>query len=78
MEYKGYVGTFEFDERRELFVGRVTNSAPITFHGKSVESLKYTFRDAVDEYLAWCGKLGRGCGIVERSNPQEGTEEEDG
>lgn len=60
MEYKGYVGVFTFDEKLELFIGRVSNSkTPITFQGKSMESLEYAFKDSINEYLAWCKKIGK-------------------
>jgi predicted HicB family RNase H-like nuclease len=35
MEYKGYVGIFDFDEKLECFIGRVSNVKDlIAFQGK--------------------------------------------
>lgn len=60
MEYKGYIGLFTFDEKLELFQGRVSNiKALITFQGKSMETLEYAFKDAINEYLDWCKKNGK-------------------
>ena len=59
MEYKGYSAQFTFDEKQELFQGKVSNIHDlVTFQGKSLETLQYSFRDAVNEYLTWCKKLG--------------------
>jgi len=55
--YRGYVGKFTYDEKFELFQGRVSNIKDlIIFQGKSMESLNYAFKDSVNEYLAWCKK----------------------
>jgi predicted HicB family RNase H-like nuclease len=57
IEYKGYVGIFEFEENNQLFRGRVTNIDDlVTFQGKSVKEIQETFKDAVDEYISWCKK----------------------
>ena len=59
MEYKGYSAQFTFEEKQELFQGKVSNIYDlVTFQGKSLETLQYYFRDAVNEYIAWCEKLG--------------------
>jgi predicted HicB family RNase H-like nuclease len=60
MEYKGYIGQFIFDEKLELFQGKVCNIKDvITFQGKSMETLEYDFKDSINEYLTWCKKAGR-------------------
>ena len=60
MEYKGYIAEFSYDEDRELFKGSVTNIENlIIFHAKSVESLNFAFRDAINDYLFWCKKRGK-------------------
>lgn len=57
LKHKGYVGVFEFDEKTSLFLGKVSNSHHlVTFQGKSVESTKKAFKDAVDEYIEWSKK----------------------
>lgn len=57
IEYKGYVGCYEFDEEKNLFYGKVSDIEDlITFQGKSIKEVKASFEDAVNEYLAWCKK----------------------
>lgn len=57
MEYKGYIGEFTYDEKRELFLGHISNiKGIIMFQGKSIETLRYAFKDSVNEHLAWCLK----------------------
>ncbi len=60
LSYKGYVGSYVFDEKTALFLGRVSNiEFPITFQGKSLESTEQSFRDAINDYLDWCKKHGK-------------------
>lgn len=60
IEYKRYVGIYEFDETKNMFFGKVTNCKDlITFQGKSVEQITEAFQDAVNDYLAWCKKYRR-------------------
>ena len=57
IEYKGYIGIFEFDEERSLFYGKVSDIEDlITFQGKSIAQVKEAFEDAVNEHMAWCKK----------------------
>ena len=61
MEYKGYIALFSFDEKLQLFQGKVSNIHDlITFQGKSMETLRFAFHDAVNDYLTWCKKIGKG------------------
>ncbi len=58
--YKGYIGSFTFDENTNLFQGNVSNTHyPITFQGKSIKEMKQTFRDSINEYIQWCKKHGK-------------------
>ena len=60
MKYKGYIGHFTYDEDLDLFEGQVTNITDVIhFHGKSIESLRYAFQDAINEYITWCKKMRR-------------------
>ncbi|MFZ2198336.1 MAG: hypothetical protein WAV13_11420 [Thermodesulfovibrionales bacterium] len=57
IEYKGYVGIFEFDDESHLFCGKISNIEDlVTFQGKSVKEVQENFKEAVNEYLAWCKK----------------------
>jgi predicted HicB family RNase H-like nuclease len=60
MEYKGYIGEFTLDEKLDLFQGKISNIQDvITFQGKSMETLRYSFNDAINEYVTWCQKNGK-------------------
>jgi len=60
IEYKGYVGVFEFDEDLGKFHGFVVNTQDvITFYGASVEELREELRNSVEVYLAFCAEKGR-------------------
>ena len=59
IEYKGYVGVFEFEEL-EQFHGYVLNTQDvISFYGSSVEELRAELQTSVEEYLAFCAEKGR-------------------
>jgi predicted HicB family RNase H-like nuclease len=59
MTYKGYTAKIEYDDRDEIFYGRVlgTQSA-IDFEGKSVAELKKDFKAGIDDYLKYCEEKG--------------------
>jgi predicted HicB family RNase H-like nuclease len=53
MNYSGYTAKIEFDERDNVFVGRLLGiRAMISFHGETVAELRAAFESAVDEFLA--------------------------
>ncbi|TAJ81298.1 MAG: type II toxin-antitoxin system HicB family antitoxin [Gallionellaceae bacterium] len=53
MTYKGYTARIEFDDRDDIFVGRVLGIEDvITFHGTTVNALRADFRHAIDFYLS--------------------------
>ncbi len=59
MEYKGYVAKVEFDDEAEIFHGDVINTRDvITFQGISVQELKRSLKDSIDDYLAFCADRG--------------------
>ena len=60
MTYKGYAARIEFDERDNIFVGKVIGIVDsITFHGDTVRKLKDDFQAAIDHYIADCAAKGR-------------------
>jgi predicted HicB family RNase H-like nuclease len=60
MTHRGYAARVEFDAEDELFVGHLAGINDVVgFHAASVDELKAAFRDAVDDYLATCGKIGQ-------------------
>ena len=59
MSYCGYAARIEFDERDNIFVGRVLGlRSIISFHGQTVEELRGQFAVALDDYLADCQEQG--------------------
>jgi predicted HicB family RNase H-like nuclease len=59
MEYKGYIGTGEFDDDAGLFCGEVLNLRDVvTFQGTMVKQLRKAFRDSVVDYLDFCAERG--------------------
>ncbi|MBP5637514.1 MAG: type II toxin-antitoxin system HicB family antitoxin [Bacteroidales bacterium] len=56
LRYKGYVGSIEYSEADDCFVGRVLGlrRTGIIFEGKSVDQLKQDFRESIDYYLDDC------------------------
>jgi len=59
MEYKGYVGIVEYDDKAKLFHGDVSNTRDvITFQGKSVDEIEKAFQESIDDYISWCEKDG--------------------
>jgi predicted HicB family RNase H-like nuclease len=59
MNYKGYVARVEFDERDNIFVGRVLGlRAMISFHGETVTELRQAFEGAIEDFLLDCKEQG--------------------
>jgi predicted HicB family RNase H-like nuclease len=59
MEYKGYIGHVEFDDKSNIFHGEVINLRDVvTFQGSTVTQLRKAFRDSVDDYLEFCAERG--------------------
>ena len=60
MKYKGYHAKIEFDQDDQIFVGHVLGiNDSVNFHGESVKELSNSFRDAINNYLAYCEKTGK-------------------
>ena len=60
MTYKGYAARIEYSDEDGCFVGHIAGIKDVVgFHGESVAELRAAFREAVDDYLATCERLGR-------------------
>jgi len=60
MTYKGYAARIEYSDEDECFVGHIAGIKDVIgFHGESVAELRAAFKEAVDDYLKTCEKLGR-------------------
>lgn len=59
MNHQGYTARIEYDERDNIFVGRILGiRAIISFHGQTVKELRKEFEHAIDDYLAECTERG--------------------
>ena len=59
MTYKGYIARIEFDERDNLFVGRVLGLRDlISFQGETVAGLHQAFQEAIEDFLLDCRQQG--------------------
>lgn len=57
MEYKGYLGSGNYNDEDEVFYGKVEHiRSLISYEGHDVESLAVSFHEAVDDYLLLCQK----------------------
>ena len=68
MNYKGFIGSVEYDDEARIFSGEVINTRTvITFQGSSVDEIEKEFRASVDDYLEWCKEDG-----IEPEKPYSG------
>ena len=68
MEYKGYIGTVEYDAEEKLFHGDIINTRDvITFQGTNVNEIERAFKDSIEDYIDWCKEDG-----VEPEKPYSG------
>ena len=59
MTHRGYTARIGFDAQDRIFFGRLAGiNDVVTFHGETVDELEAAFKEAVDDYLATCAKLG--------------------
>ncbi|MEO6422847.1 MAG: type II toxin-antitoxin system HicB family antitoxin, partial [Candidatus Nitrotoga sp.] len=59
MTYKDFAARVEYSEEDGCFVGHIAGIRDVIgFHGETVTELRAAFKEAVDEYLATCKKLG--------------------
>jgi len=59
MTYKGYTARIEYDERDNIFAGRILGIRTIiSFHGETVAELREEFELAIKDYLADCKEQG--------------------
>ena len=60
MNYKGYAGKAEYDDEAGVFYGEVIGLRDVvTFRGKSVKEIQKSFRESIDDYLAFCQRMGK-------------------
>jgi predicted HicB family RNase H-like nuclease len=60
MSYKGYAAVIQYDDDDGIFFGRLAGIRDgVGFHAETVPDLKIAFREAVDDYIETCAKIGK-------------------
>ena len=60
LEYKGYYGDVHFSAEDECLIGEVIGiNDIIIFQGETVQELKNSFHQVVDDYLYYCKERGK-------------------
>jgi predicted HicB family RNase H-like nuclease len=60
LQYKGYDGLVLYSAEDKLLYGHIAGIRDmVTYDGVDVKSLETNFRDAIDEYLAFCNETGK-------------------
>lgn len=69
IEYKGYLGSVNYNDEDRIFYGKVEYiRSLISYEGQDVESLRASFHEAVEDYLALCQERG-----IEPEKPFKGS-----
>ena len=60
LSYGGYSAKVEFDDEDGLLVGKIVGIEDgVSFHADNVADLEAAFREAVEDYLETCAKIGK-------------------
>jgi predicted HicB family RNase H-like nuclease len=60
MRYKSFLGSIHFSSDDECFHGKIEGIDDlVSFEGRSVNELKARFKEAVEDYLELCRKVGK-------------------
>ena len=63
MTFKEFTARVEFDDHDNVFVGRLSGTSDVVgFHADNVVSLRAAFKEAVDDYLDVCARIGKPVG----------------
>lgn len=60
LKYKDYYGKVEYSSEDEVLFGKVEGiSDLVVFEGYSIDEVKSSFENAVDDYLTFCKEIGK-------------------
>ncbi len=60
MTYKGYFARVEYDDEDGIFLGSLAGIRDgVGFHADTVDGLRTAFREAVDDYIETCARVGK-------------------
>jgi predicted HicB family RNase H-like nuclease len=69
MQYKDYFGSIHYSDEDKIFYGQVEYiRSLISFEGQDVASLRASFEEAINDYLALCEEKG-----IEPEKPFKGS-----
>ncbi|MBG1266172.1 type II toxin-antitoxin system HicB family antitoxin [Nostoc sp. WHI] len=69
MQYKDYFGSIHYSDEDKIFYGQIEHiRSLISFEGEDVASLRASFEEAIDDYLALCEEKG-----IEPEKPFKGS-----
>jgi len=60
LEYKGYLGSVEYDRDNKQFYGKVLGMSKdlILYEGNTIEELEQDFHDGIESYFEGCEEMG--------------------
>ncbi|HOO73232.1 MAG TPA: type II toxin-antitoxin system HicB family antitoxin [Spirochaetota bacterium] len=60
LQYKEFFGSVHFNPEDSVFFGKIEGINDIvTFEGKTVDEIKKSFKEAIDDYLEICKQTGK-------------------
>jgi len=60
MKFKGYTAHIDYNDDERLFPGHIAGiDDTVGFHADAVEGLRHAFREAVDDRLEACSRIGK-------------------
>lgn len=59
VEYKGYVGSIEYDSEDKLYYGSLLIEDFVNYHAYNLIDLEKVFHNAVDDYIEFKKEIGK-------------------
>jgi len=60
IQYKGYSASVQFSAEDEVFCGKIIGiNDLVSFEGDTVQELKKSFHESVDDYVETCKEIGK-------------------
>jgi len=60
LNYKGYIATIHYSAEDDILHGKLEGIDDlVSFDGRSIDELKKSFKEAVDDYIKYCKKIGK-------------------
>lgn len=60
VEYRGYIGSIEYDQEDKLYYGKLLNTRDfVNYHADNIMSLEGHYHEAVDDYIKVKKEIGK-------------------